>query len=254
VYKKDRKFGLELEFDCEYKEFKDITTDAIGQVYGDGFYYCRDDKFESTFKLDKWHIKVENSSVSELTTPVSTLSDLPNIMKVLRILKRKGIHGDKEDCGCHVHIDIPDIDKYEWCIFWMIYEKAIISCFPKERRGNTFCGKIVHKSDVRKRIPSLLEHCVAADKEVFSLYKYDRRRTVEVRICETTTDTNFLTAWVKFLVSYCHFIIKQNPYLACGDNCCSVSTEDMLEKMTLDGKSKAIMMNRYNQYKKIKYW
>jgi hypothetical protein len=255
VFKKDRRFGIEIEYDLTYEEFKPIALEAITKVYGPKSCYCRNDKFQSTYKTHLWHIKQENYSVAELTTPVSTLSDLPKISKVIRILNRNGIKGNGEDCGTHIHIDIPDIDKYHWSVFWLIYEKAIVSCFPKCRRENCYSEPIIDsKRKVRQIIPTLLDDCVAANGGIFRMDNYDKKKLIEIRLAEATTDANFLSAWVKFLVSYCDFIKKQNAYLACGEKCCSGDTEDLLEKMTLDQKSKAIMMNRYNKYRRVRYW
>lgn len=252
----NRKFGIELEFDCSWDKLKGEAKHAIKKIYGRRKYYSKEESFSSDIYTDKWHIKIDYSDVSELTTPISTLDDMDNICKVITYLRDSGI-GVNDSCGFHVHIDIKDIDQYKFMAAWLRSEKAIIQCFPKSRRDSYHCERILDKTTVKKYIASLLvsKTYEAGHGNSISLDNYEDRKTVEVRIAEGTNDPNFIKNWVLFLLYWMDSVKKMNPCLLTCDKCNVLKFNQLLEEMNINNNEVvSFMKKRYNKFKNIKYW
>jgi hypothetical protein len=252
-----RGFGIELEFECPWEHLKKNATKAIREVYGNGKYYCRKDCFDSDNRLDKWHIKEDGlSSISELTTPVSYTTDLPKIKKVVKALGKCELN-PSDACGFHVHIDIPDIDQYHFLAGWMIYEKAIFSCFPIDRRKSVHCEKILDYPQLSKSyIAKVLEQKLMESdhSHAISLSHYEERKTVEVRIGEGTDNEKFVVAWVEFLLYFAEHIKSFNPSLISCKKCNSVDFWEMIQNIRMKNSVSDFMEERYQKYGKLPYW
>jgi len=250
-----RRFGIEFEFECSWEKLRYHASRAINKVYGKRKYYSKKDKFASDFQLNKWHIKEENSGVAELTTPVSTLRDVPRICQVISNFEDK--IKPEDDCGLHVHIDVHDLDQYHIMSAWLLSEKSIIRCFPLTRRRNGFCEKIIDRPQIsRSLIAKILEDETesASHGDAIDLTEYEERKTVEIRLCEGTTDTELIRAWVTFLIYWVDFVKKKNPSLLPCAKCNSLEFDDLLDQLKLDKRTHMVMEERYEKYHKSPYW
>jgi len=206
--------------------------------------------------LGKWHIKEENVHISELTTPVSNLRDIPKICEVIKILDNGKIK-PQDDCGMHIHTDIHDIDQYHIMSAWLLCERAIISCFPSSRRISGFCDKMLDSPmSSRSLVAKLLEDRTesSAHGDAISLSQYEERKTVEVRLGEGTVDPDWIRTWVTFLMNWFSYFKKRNPSRLACEKCNSLSFEELIEELKLDKKSQAIMEERYQKYHNKPYW
>ena len=251
-----RKFGIEFEFECSWERLKKCASKAIKNTYGPRKYYAKEERFSSDFQTNKWHIKEENTAVSELTTPISTLRDVKSICEVIDEL-RKDLIRPQEDCGIHIHIDVPDIDIYHIMSGWLLSERAIISCFPAFRRRNGFCEKILdHPSASRSQIAKYLENKtdMATHSEAIDLTGYQDNKTIEIRLCEGSVDPEWIRAWIIFVINWVEFVKAKNPSLLPCEKCNSLDFEHLLDEMHLDKKTESVMKDRYERYKKDPYW
>lgn len=253
----NRRFGIELEFECPWEYLKKHAQKHIQKVYGPRKSYSKNDSFESNIHLDKWHIKVDGlSTISELTTPVSTQKDLKLIGNVVGGLQQCELN-PSESCGFHVHIDIPDIDMYHFMASWMISERAIFSCFPLDRRKSSYCQKINDQPNAsRSFISRLLEEKVdtSGHTDAVSFSNYEERKTVEIRIAEATDDPEFVVNWIEFLLYWIDYTKQQNPSLLPCRKCNSMSFEDLLEDIPMKKSVVQFMRKRYEKYSRMPYW
>jgi hypothetical protein len=196
------------------------------------------------------------SSIAELTSPVSVKKDLRLIKKVVKQLAKCDLN-PSERCGFHVHIDIHDIDQYQFMAGWMIYEKAILSCFPLDRRKSSHCEKIVeYPQQSQSYVARLLEEKVIQTDHTgaISLFYYDERGTVEIRVGEGTDDADFVVNWVEFLLYFIDFVRKQNPCLITCHKCNSIHFDDLIKELPMKKSVREFMIGRYNKYGKLPYW
>ena len=232
--KNNRRFGIELEFGNEWKEIKEITSKIIKEVYGVRMYYARNESFKSTSRTNKWHIKTDFSASTEITTPISIRENLTKIYKVIAFLRDNGAFVTK-DCGFHVHVDISDVDRYLLMAGWLASEKAIFSCFPKTRKNNDYCEKILNSRSAKSYIARILKEKteMAISNNAISFEYYDERKTMEFRIAEGTTDPEFVRCWVNFILYWVDFIKTQNPCLITCDRCNIFSFDYLIEEMKI---------------------
>lgn len=253
----NRRFGIELEFECPWEHLKKHAQKTIRKHYGLRKSYSRNDSFESIIHTDKWHIKTDGlSSIAEMTTPISTQSDLSNIYKVIRDLQEQELN-PTENCGFHVHMSIPDINPYHFMSAWMIYEKSIFSCFPLDRRKSSYCQKINEQPQVsRSFISRLLEDKVAnsGHTDAISFSNYEDRKTVEIRMAEGTDDPEFIVNWVEFLLYWIDHIKKQNPSILPCRKCNSVAFEELMEELPMKKSVREFMEKRYEMFGRMPYW
>lgn len=251
-----RKFGIEFEFECSWETLSWYATRAINKIYGKKNYYSKNERFTSDFKLNQWHIKQENTSVAELTTPISSLRDIPKICSVIKLLDNGKIR-PQDDCGMHVHIDVHDIDQYHIMSAWLLCERAIISCFPPSRRINGFCDKILDSPmSSRSLVAKLLEDRTesSAHADAISLSEYEDRRTVEIRLAEGTLDAEWVRSWITFLMYWFDYFKKRNPSRLACEKCNSISFEELMDGVSPDRKTLDSMNARYKKHHNNPYW
>jgi len=256
MLKTNRRFGIEFEFLMPQPELSKIARRIIGQIYGAGYCVSKDEKYSTLKELNKWHIKRENDEVGEINTPISKLKDLSRIARVISILAKKKVPvGD--GCGLHVHIEVKDVDKYNLVGFWLQCEKCILECFPSERRKSISVEKLIKdKSDCKKYIAEILEHNVntASHGDIISLHDYDDRHTVEFRIAEGTTDSIFVTNWIRFLLYWIEYTKNLHPATVPCHKCNSLKIDDLLSLLSVDDETNDFMLWRHKKYCKLPYW
>jgi len=105
------------------------------------------------------------------------------------------------------------ITEHQLITAWLQIEKIIIKCFPKHRRNNTYCYRLIHKKKYRKISDLLIE----AEKEaqdhhaIFSLCYYNTRKTVEFRIMEGNINIQDIQPWVKFCMLFLNYAQTIDP-------------------------------------------
>jgi len=215
MFIQDRNFGCEFEFSTIYHDFLPIVKPIIKEIYGEGCLKYSEKWYESTNNFNQWHLKIDNSTESELCTPVSKLKDIDNITSVLeKTGENKNIKITKND-SFHVHVDVKDIEREAILVLWMRYEKVIFSLFPSHRRNhNRYCEKSIHKEKTNKNISEYLQEAIENTKDhhsaiSFYFYKHkeinalsSKRNTVEFRLGEGTTNSVFIKNWVIFLLFF----------------------------------------------------
>lgn len=249
---KTRSFGVEVEYDIDYPTLKRKFSTIIRDVYGAGAYTCRNHRYESIFDTDKWHIKIESSTMGEVCTPVSNLEDIPKLKEVFKRIEETSLECD-EDCGTHLHIDCGDIEPNKVLACWLYCEYAMFSCCRKDRAENSNCEKEVHKSLKNKTIFYLLSkekmtyfNAVCISFHYYSDKPVDKkaRRSVEIRCMEGMTDHRKLMAWIKFLVLWFDWVKNKDiiDILKCKPN--SITFEDLAIEVGLGKRDTKYLMQK----------
>lgn len=249
---KSRTFGIEFEFENEWSEVKKYAIEAIKTIYGPRNYIAKEECFESNFALNKWHIKTEVSGHTEITTPVSSLKDLKKIIKVIDHLKNCGVTSNDDD-GIHIHISVKDIDKYHLLSGWLKCEKSMYQIFPKQRKNNDYCYKIIKSKRMEKKpIATIVKNLMDTSEDkhsVFSLNKYEAQKTVEVRICESTLDIKFIETWIKFILKFIDYIKELNPTLIGAYKANHMSWKEITECLELNYEILDVLNQRHKKFK-----
>ena len=147
----NRPFGCEIEVSTDFDETKPILKQAIQKVYKSHLLYARNASFDSCIKTDKWHLKDDSTTMSEICTPISTFKDINKICKVVKSLSRKNVEITNND-SFHVHVSASDINPKNILACWLKYESVIKSLFPKRRRKGDYCTELVNYRGKSKKI------------------------------------------------------------------------------------------------------
>lgn len=252
---KKRRFGIEFEFSVEQKELDRVAPRIIASIYGKNSYVSKDEKYSVTDNFSKWHIKRENDLLGEINTPVSKIKDLSKIAKVIGHLAKKKVPVN-EECGLHVHIEVPDINKYCLIAYWMQSERAILECFPLQRRRGVTIERMVQRADQNKFVSEILLNKTtrSSHSDIISLRDYEDRKTVEFRVAEGTTDTNLVINWAKFLLYWVERLKKEEPILLACKKCNCFTLEELLKVIEVDESTRDFMLWRSRKYQKLSYW
>ena len=235
-----RSFGVEVEYACTFKELKSIASKAIEQIYGKNSWVSKKSKYETVTKTDKWHIKMENDSTSELCSPLSTLHDISKMKKVYKLIQKSGIKCD-EDCGVHLHVDCGDSEPNKILACWLYCEDAMFDCCHPDRKDNACCEAETNCIKKNKSIYELIStdfisyrHTSSVD---FVWYDPDdsrvKRKSVEVRVKEGTTNANNLVAWIKFVVKWFDWVERQDIIEILKSKPNKINLESLIEDMGL---------------------
>lgn len=101
-----RNFGCKFEFSTDFSEMEVISSEVITEIYGENKLKAIQKWYKSNNNYDRWHLKLDSSTMSELCTPISTLSDLKSIMEVLKKIGNfKKVKVTQKD-SFHVHMDV----------------------------------------------------------------------------------------------------------------------------------------------------
>jgi hypothetical protein len=214
-----RKFGIEFESSTPYDETLLIAKDAFKKVYGKlSKLHASNSRYKSNSK-SRWDLKAEVSTECELTTPISTIDDLPKICQLAAELQKAGIKTTRND-GVHIHMQAGkykgSFRRYKIILAWLQIEITMRKCFPRHRCFNFQCESI-NRAMVRYVDRRVIRNKIFRIKSIFdtandnadehqsdlSLEYYDDRGTVEFRLCEGTFDPYIIRNWVKF---YMHFL------------------------------------------------
>jgi len=225
--KRCRSFGCEFEFSTPWEDALPVVQKVIPK---------RNLKVERDYvQTEKnktwWHLKVDGSTDIELTTPISTVSDLPNICRVIKKLS-KSLKVTVND-GFHVHVSVKGVDVRLLMIYWARCENAIFSLVNKQRNVNDSCRKI--SNAFKDGMDNLMK--VADDHHsALSCCYYHDRKTVEFRVAEGTRDWEFIDAWVHFCLAFVEYCKKADPIEVLTDKTFKISVSKMFDDIKLPKK------------------
>jgi len=207
----NRRFGCEFEFSTNFDEVAEIVKPIIKKLYGKNKIKIKEENYPSNNNY-KWHLKTDFSTECELATPVSTIEDLPKILKVIKYLHKNHLKITKND-ALHIHISANDVPKKNIIVAWLFIEKAIMKCFNKNRQNNEFCPKLNCCRSKKTTIDTPYNNALQLTKEhhsVISLHYYQKRKTVEFRASQATFNTDLIEGWILFCLFYLDWAKKIN--------------------------------------------
>jgi len=207
-----RKFGFELEFSTPINDVEKIAKNIINKICGKAKLVTDSNFLIKNTNYNKWELKSDGSTECELTTPISKIKDFNKIKKITEKLKENKVKQTTKD-SVHVHMQADDVPKHNIIAAWIQIENEIIKCFPKHRRHNTYCQKLIPYNKKRK----IADFFIQAEEEsmqhhsIVSLNYYDDRKTVEFRIMEGNIEINNIMPWVKFCMLFLNYAKSIDP-------------------------------------------
>jgi len=236
----NRPFGCEFEVSTSFQTLKKIIAPIIKKIYGKYQLYAREETFDSDTRTNKWHLKLEPSSVSEFCTPISTFKDIKRICQVIEELDKNDIKITNDD-SLHVHVSIPDVDPKHIIATWLQYDYEIKRCFPKHRWDKdkeAYNDEILKYKGKKKRVADFLKDAISSSEShqsILSFSNYEERKTVEFRISEGTLDPEHVYCWIKFclyLVNYAKTI--EDPILLVCEELNQKTLYEMMDDLDID--------------------
>lgn len=213
---KNRKFGCEFEFSTNFDEVAKNVKPIITKLYGKNSIKIKKEHYLSV-RNKKWHLKTEATTECELTTPISTIKDLPKILKVITHLKQNNTKITSSD-SIHIHMSAPDVEIKNIIVSWLFIECCILKCFNKNRQNNEFCPKLNQSKNKKTKISSVYKKALELSQDhhaIISLQYYKTRETVEFRLSQATFKASFIEGWIKFCMHYLNWAknININEYM-----------------------------------------
>lgn len=227
------KFGVEIEINSF--DNRDFVSNPLkrGEI-PNGI----NEVFDLIYKLDlkveiqnwgynhnnsQWICKPDASCGIEICSPVFEFDKLEIIHPVLSALSKDERIKTDDKCSLHVHADVSFVeDNYNsntLCSilsWWIKCEHVFIDFATKERKTNQFCrfiGKtdlFDHEEDVCPfRVVSKLSNKYLT-LNTFHLF-HKRRKTIEFRLAEGTTDFNFVKNWISIIDKFLNSAINSSP-------------------------------------------
>jgi hypothetical protein len=235
-----RRFGFELEFSTPFDEVKKIIKPLILRTYGPKMLSIDqlfNDSNNNHFK--KWELKYDGSTECEITTPISIIKNFDKIEKVINIIKNKNVKISDKD-SVHVHMQANDVPKHNIIAAWIQIEATLLNCFPKHRRNNTYCEKLIGENEKKHKISDFF---INTEEEAFnhhsiaSLQYYDERKTVEFRMMEGNLNPNEIKQWVKFCMLFLNYAAKIDPVkIICEEKKGKLKLDNMIELLRIEDK------------------
>lgn len=199
-------FGVEFEFSTQFDDIKPIVIQALDNYYGKVSLIAQNRWFKSINNYRKWHLKYDGSTECELVSPISRYTDIDKICDVIKFLGENSVKVTSKD-STHIHIDIGEVDVRKVLLVWLMVEKTLVKCFPKNRQLKyhrlSYCSKLI-RDKYYINIAEIFDKAIAISKDhhsVFSTFHYNTRNTVEFRIGEGTTDPQFVKSWIYICLS-----------------------------------------------------
>ena len=250
ISKLNRKFGFELEFSTPLAKLEKPIKKAISKIYSNKILVEKDYAFNNNYK--KWNLKLDSSTGAELTTPISSMSNFPTIKKVLKALTIINPEITDSD-SVHVHMQAKDVPKHNIIAAWVQIESTILKCFPKHRRNNTYCQKLI-KDRKHKKISDFF---ISAEEEslahhaILSLNYYSERGTVEFRVAEGNIDINVIKPWVMFCMYFLNYAKIVDPVkIICDKDDSKMNIDKMIDLLNIDNEEiSCFLRERYERFK-----
>lgn len=224
-----RAFGVEGEFSEDYLSCRDMA--AILQVKDPS--HCVE---ITEYKLSdglSWHVKTDSTCGWEVASyKGSGIKDINNISSCLNTI---AMHGAviNVDCGLHIHAEVADLndnDVAKIAAYWIKIEPILFSSVPKYRVDNIYCKSLRRKYlaklnfslfrevDFYNLVVKPLNFNGKKDRRVTlnfcnyekskHLSEFVKRRTIELRLPEMSSDFDNISNWVKFFLNFIDNVIK----------------------------------------------
>jgi hypothetical protein len=230
----NRPFGCEIEISTDFDEVRPILRDAVKKVYKKPLLYAKNSSFDSCIKTNKWHLKDDTTTMSEICTPISTFKDMNNICKVAKSLIQNDVKITNSD-SFHVHVSASDVDPKNILACWLQYESVIKECFPKRRRKGDYCTELIdYRGKSKKNIAQFLIQAIEDSECHFSIMSfthYAKRKTVEFRISEGTLNPEHIRNWVKFCLYFVNYSKRVDPLMLVCDSVNNKTLNEMILEM-----------------------
>ncbi len=282
IIKSKRTFGCEVE--CVAPNY--LTRKTAPYLMPKEFGYGGDGSIRTTGS---------ERSVEFKTAPLYGKLGEETLIKFCSLLKDSG-YKTNTSCGGHCHIGIPeafgekDNEKVQkklknLLLLLTVIEPAILSLLPKDRRGNSFCGRISDRYVVFKDIKSLQSndfkketqfdhfwyntknestlksyksaHSVRS-RDGFNFNSIGHRGTLEIRFHEGTLDSERLIHWMALHSAIVDIVmdnkLKENDILSLKK---IDDVEELLNRLLeilgdrLDKSTVKYTLTRFKQYKKL---
>jgi len=250
----DRPFGCEIEISTDFDDAKPILKKILDQIYKKPMLYAKRDVFDSCIKTNKWHLKIDNSTMSEICTPISTFKDISKICKVAKKMKQNKIKITHDD-SFHIHVHSPDVNPRNVLICWLQYESVIKDCFPERRRTGDYSMELIPYTGKRKK--NISEFLIKAIDEsenhhsIISFSHYEQRKTIEFRISEGTLNPEHIRNWVKFCIYFIQHSKKIDPLLIVCDNVNDKTLYEMIDEFNIKDKQVIKWLTKRHSNKKL---
>jgi len=166
----------------------------------------------------------------------SGLADIALVGSVMTKLRDEGIRVN-DNCSVHVHAEVADFSKTQLAklvAWWMKIEPVVLQMVPKRRHDSIYCVPLrsFHKAikpdtfqysasdfwrsikppyhdDKNRRVTlNICNICTAMEEDYDGYFGYDpphklkKRRTVELRLPEGTTEPRNVMNWIKFFIRF----------------------------------------------------
>jgi len=246
-----RKFGCEFEFSTSFKDMESIVQNAVYSAYGYNKVQIVDAYPESTSKT-KWILKKDQSTGSELTTPISKYSDFPHIKDVINHIASKDVKITKSD-SVHIHVQADDVPRNNIIAAWLQIEPAIRKCYPNHRQKNKYCEKVMKwnrrnckdLSPFFKKAKSTSEYHNSA----MSLFHYDEWKTVEFRMGEGSVNPSAIKMFVGFYMMFLNYAAEIDPVDVLYDDANNYEIDYVLDMIGIKNASMVKFFNqRYKEF------
>lgn len=249
----DREFGCEIEMSTPFDEVKSILENIINNKHKHEKLMSRKAYYDSTCNYGKWHLKTDTTTETELCTPISTFSDMKDIMKVVRKTKSSGVKITKND-SLHVHVQANDVDPRNVLAAWLLHERTIKDCFPSHRRKNDYSSQLIKCRRRDKNIANFLMEAIIESEDhycIISFHHYECRKTIEFRISEGTLDPEHIRNWVKFCLVFVETAKKIDPIITICKEINSSSIEELIDWLNSEDKRlHEWLRDRYEKFKR----
>ena len=191
-------FGCEFEFSNKYEDMIPLARKSVKtysnrrlmtKIKNHCYYQSNNNK--------NWHLKTDSSTESELCTPVSTYKDVKQICDVISNIE--GAKITKKD-SFHIHCQIEEIPICNLVVSWMSIEGTILKCFPKNRRKNTYCQRLLSAkmTGLLAKNYNYARQKSQNRKAAMSIYRVAERNTIEIRIGNGADNIDYIKNWILF--------------------------------------------------------
>ena len=224
-----RRFGVEVETSTPYAEVARIFETSVPGNFRRVIY--KDFNCPSEDR-NKWYVKTDGSTESEVTTPAVTLRhrEYARLPQLLKSMRGEGVRVTGRD-GLHVHVEARDVPADRLLISWLLLERAFVSMFPAHRfkskpdtlvydSGGKYAKRYIYRErgDSGMRIIEHYERTLARstyDKYLaMSLRNHAEDGTVEFRMSEGSLDFRHVDCLVRTLLCFVEYAKRHDMVVA----------------------------------------
>ena len=200
-----RRFGVELEVVLkEPDDDPETVADTIGREAGVHLFsesiaeYYHNDNIEDR----RWHAKSDSSIEEpgfEIVSPA--LAGETGLLEVQDVIGTLGNYcKSHRSCGLHVHHEARDLSNKQFVNVYKTYyslQAVIAFLMPPSRRCNSYCPPLDMTIGSWGKTPAEQREAVMrGDRYSVNLASFQTRGTIEFRQHQSTTDPNYILAWL----------------------------------------------------------